>query len=711
MSEALRLVHPPPDEEDPEDGLAILPARKASTEVAVQEPAELATIDGEATEERTDHPLFVASQRLHPRLRQVATSHTAEHAVIALVGLASWGRHAWDGASHGTYRRQIRAAEGVGDTAAVMEWTARHQQAVKDRHARWLQAPKLVGGLIAATCMVIAFVVALVLVGGLALAMVSAVTVGGAMGLTATVFTVLLWTGAAMAALSVPAGFGLLLWGAHREGRRQGATPSWLATASDADVDVTIDETTIARALEALRIPQITAYFKKGVPLQFVVTARQEGRGTYAAIRLPAGVTAEEIVTRRAKLASGLYRAAKETWPSTGGEAGILNLWIADKGALEEGAGPYPLLEDGAVDVFRGVPFGKTLRGDAIVAPVMERNTIVGGVPGQGKSNAARVIMAGAALDPTAELRIYVPDFNFDFEAFKPRCSRYVMGADEEDIGQIVDDLQELYAEVQRRGQLLIAHEVQAASRRIASAGVGLHPLFVLLEEAHLLFQHREWGEEAQRLVVDIVKLGRKRGIHVIVSTQAPTKTSIPRDVTRNCSNGIAFHVGDWVANNALLGEGAYAAGYRATELIPGVDRGTAVCKGFSGERGAIVQVHRLDVEKGNDQVTPIIARSVAAIERAGRTMPRALPAERRDLLADVATVLGEQEMPVAKVPALLMRLAPAYAPYKHLTGVQLRERLAEEYGVKVPSTGNRWPVSPEAVRAAQARVEAAEEG
>src|SRR5690606_2511403 len=103
-------------------------------------------------------------------------------------------------------------------------------------------------------------------------------------------------------------------------------------------------------------------------------------------------------------------------------EAGILKLWVADKGALAEGAGPYPLLAEGIVDVFKGVPFGKTLRGDPIVAPVIGRNTIVGGIPEQGKSSAARVIMTGAALDHTAELRIYVPDANYDFEVFRRRC-------------------------------------------------------------------------------------------------------------------------------------------------------------------------------------------------------------------------------------------------------------------------------------------------
>src|SRR5439155_24188226 len=136
--------------------------------------------------------------------------------------------------------------------------------------------------------------------------------------------------------------------------------------------------------------------------------------------------------------------------------------------ALAEGAGEYPLLAGGLVDVFKGVPVGKTLRGDAMLAPIMERNTMTGGMPGQGKSSAARAEMAGAALDPTAELRIWVPDANFDFEAFRPRCSRYVMGAEDEKIAEILEHLKELHAEVQARGELLIKYEIPAVSRDYA---------------------------------------------------------------------------------------------------------------------------------------------------------------------------------------------------------------------------------------------------
>jgi S-DNA-T family DNA segregation ATPase FtsK/SpoIIIE len=38
------------------------------------------------------------------------------------------------------------------------------------------------------------------------------------------------------------------------------------------------------------------------------------------------------------------------------------------------------------------------------------------------------------------------------------------------------------------------------------------------------------------------------------------------------------------------------------------------------------------------------------------------------------------------------------------MTGKALRERLAREYGVQMPSTGNRWPVSPALIADALAR-------
>jgi S-DNA-T family DNA segregation ATPase FtsK/SpoIIIE len=687
--------------------------------VAIQQhhPGSLArtVIDGEivkppgggwAPRRRVVHLVTTLRESEQPPAR--LTRQTIGAGVLVAAGFASWASRAYDASTMGVYRRQIRAAEAAGDRELLADWVDRRERAAQARHRALMDLPALAVGLAKAGVGALAGLVVLVIALGVFVQLSGAGRfvdiVTGTLDLIRWIFVAvsLAWTPLLMAA---PV---LLVLAAWREGRRRGSAPAWLATTS-ADTDVTIDETTIARALEALRIPQITAYLKTGSPLQFLTPARVDGRGTHAVIRLPAGVTAEKIARRRADLATGLHRLAKEVWPTTGAEAGILDLWVADKGALAEGAGEYPLLDRGHVDIFRGVPFGRNLRGEPLTAPLMERNTLTGGMPGQGKSSAARALVAGAALDPTCELRIWVPDANFDFEAFRPRCSRYVMGAEDERIAEILAHLRELHAEVQERGELLVRYEIPAVTREYANKGVGLHPLVCLLEEAHVAIQHPTYGAEVSKLLVDIVRLGRKRGIHLVVSTQAPTKDSMPRDVTRNCSNGIAFAVGDHVANDALLGQGAYAGGHRATELIPGTDRGTAVVKGFSGQRSEIVQVYFLSVDKdaaGGDQVTPIVERAMDAIERRGRGLPgasRSVPTAEppRDLLADLGAVLGDEPVPAADVPALLARHAPRWAPYRTLTGKALREQLAAEYGVKVASTGNRWPVDPVAVREA----------
>jgi len=133
------------------------------------------------------------------------------------------------------------------------------------------------------------------------------------------------------------------------------------------------------------------------------------------------------------------------------------------------------------------------------------------------------------------------------------------------------------------------------------------------------------------------------------------------------------------------------------------------VVKGFSGARSEMVQSYFLDVDRTNDQVSPIIARALAVITDRGQLVPGSQPSApqiqpaARDLLEDLDEVLGAEAVPTADVPALLSRLAPHWAPYRALTGKALRDQLAE-LGVRVPSTGNRWPLDPVTVRTALAR-------
>jgi S-DNA-T family DNA segregation ATPase FtsK/SpoIIIE len=71
--------------------------------------------------------------------------------------------------------------------------------------------------------------------------------------------------------------------------------------------------------------------------------------------------------------------------------------------------------------------------------------------------------------------------------------------------------------------------------------------------------------------------------------------------------------------------------------------------------------------------------------------------------------VLGDAKVNVADVPPRLRKLAPDHPLYRSMSGVQLRAILAE-HGVKVPSTGRRYPVDPAAIRARLAERDAKRE-
>ena len=107
-----------------------------------------------------------------------------------------------------------------------------------------------------------------------------------------------------------------------------------------------------------------------------------------------------------------------------------------------------------------------------------------------------------------------------------------------------------------------------------------------------------------------------------------------------------------------------------------------------------------------------LIARAVAHLHPAvagparGQCEPEQMV---RDLLDDIATVLGAdqrnaEKVPAADIPARLRKLAPDWAPYRTINGLEIRHYLEREHGVKVPTTGRKYPVTPAAIREAVVR-------
>lgn len=254
--------------------------------------------------------------------------------------------------------------------------------------------------------------------------------------------------------------------------------------------------------------------------------------------------------------------------------------------------------------------------------------------------------------------------------------------------------LKALTEEIERRGRTLGAQPGQPpkVSRKLADrAGLGLHPLVLAIDECHELFQHKKYGKQAEELAVRLIKRGRKYGIILLLATQSPTKDSIPKEITRNVSCGVAFAVADHIANDGLLGAGRYRAGIRATELRMKTDRGTCVAVGITDEPWELARTFYVPFEDGIDLVSPVIARAMALLAEHGR--PVALtagedePPAPADHLADIAEVCaGEKRVRTQTVLARLIAHNPD--EYDGWTLTDLSAALARHHLAPVKSNG-----------------------
>lgn len=597
------------------------------------------------------------------------------------------GRYLWENWTGAGYARAIRDAEHRQDFQAAMELRAKADEERQRRFERimaYIRAPQEL-------IKTVVSLLALVTFGLLALGIAAALVFRDA-SLVVGPFRVILWALATVAWVFTVGGTlilagiaALVVFGLWWAGRREGATPTWLES-EDAgrERDDTLDPEVVATALAHLGIPAINKAIKEGWRVQFLMPPTLvNGRGYQMVHSIPLGVTAGMIADKREVYARNLHRAPLEVWPTAYKDSGWVETWVAHPGATERDGSPYPLLHDGTVDVFKAVPMGESQRGDLIAPPLMEASMGVGGLPGQGKSNAVRVIMAGAALDPLADLRVYVFAGNGDFDAYEPRLSVYRRGVDDSVVQDAVDELRALYREVERRETRLAEVGAKKLSRTLASRHPDLRPIVVGFSEVHELFSHPDLGKEASDLAVATVKRMRKCGIFLVFDTQSSRAAAIPSALVELFKYNACFAVKTWRSNDGFLGDGSFQAGIRATELRPGKDRGTSLVTGITEERFELLNWFYIeaDDDTGFDAATAVISRS---LKKAKVTQSNAAAPEGRDLLDDVHELMGDADrMRASELAVLLRQVDSDYLRYRNLDGPRLADLLSKE-GVPV---------------------------
>jgi S-DNA-T family DNA segregation ATPase FtsK/SpoIIIE len=671
-------------------------------------------------------PRSVPAQAVHAvrtAARHERTRAAGRNAAYIGIGAAVICRRVWASRTTARYEQHIRSADAAGDHEAALAWDTQRVKFLKDRHARRADLVELPLKVFKALPGIAAGFLGILIVTGILLAIASkdAKQVATPVKVAARIAE---WAAIAFSVswgpflLALPWIIVLVLYLAGRSYANASLT-SWSVARKDdgEDAGIVITADTIVLALQHMPLPPLRQAFKNDWRPVFHTLPVRDGRGYSSVFSLPLGGTSEMISDQRKVFARNVHRDEVEVWPTDAakaglGPAGTVAVWIADRGVLDKAAPEYPLLYEGTADVFAGVPGGVSPRGDALAVPVTGNNIVAGGLMGQGKSNACRVIMLGAALDPLAELWAHVFAWNGDFDAFAPRLARYVKGAEEGQLAAALASLHQLYEDVGRREQRLADLGAKKVTRDLAQKHPDLRPKVVLFSECHELFGDREHGETATDLAVKVVRRARKTGICTIFDTQDARKDAIPPKLVSLVSVNFCFAVKSWRANDGFLGDGSFAAGIRATELRAGRDRGRSLATGVSDAQFELLKWHFVEVDDdtGYDAAAEVIARACAAVApgtpvEGGRPVPAI---EARDLLADLDEVLGHERARLRDVAGLLRGLAPAWGAYQKMTAAQLRKELAAA-GVRVVTPGNVPQLDPADLRRAIAERSAAD--
>lgn len=484
----------------------------------------------------------------------------------------------------------------------------------------------------------------------------------------------------------------------YRDGRRLGEAVLPMDLRRDGAVVHELDESALVAALSNAGLPALKQAVKDGWPnresdrawVQFPIV---DGPGITAKIRLPQAAPVEKVSKSKVTLAHNLGCLPAELFVDKDeADPTVLDLFRLDAGELRKPVGDSPLVTAEHTDYFRGFPVGVSPRGQEITAPMFERNHVMSGIMGSGKSVLVLNLLAGAVLDPLVDVDVFCFAENADYDNLKPSFNEFVMGDTEENVERCQDHIAELHKDLGRRGRLLQKHGVEKVNRQVAAKEPGLRPRVVVIDECQAYFR-QDKAEDRKAVVNGMVRFfsaARKYGITCVFVTPLPSDQSLPRDLVAVTTNKACFAIGDKTRNNVVLGEKAHENGISALGLKPADDDslndvGTSVTCGFTKVDGTTLRSYYLT----KDQQQGINERAQSL--RGGGQDPAAEP-EVRDLLADVSEVLGTEEKAKATdVVVRLRSLAPTYRPYAGLDGGKLAAQLESEHGVKVSKSSVLW--------------------
>ena len=220
-----------------------------------------------------------------------------------------------------------------------------------------------------------------------------------------------------------------------------------------------------------------------------------------------------------------------------------------------------PLITHREVSLWDPIHFGIGEDGLVVRLNLVERNLLIGGEPGAGKSVALSTIVACAALDPSVQLTL-LDGKHVELAPWANVANRFV-GPNQADAVTALEELRDI---MDFRYATLTATRKRKITRDDPE---GLH--VVVIDE--LAFYLRG-GQKATRdnfseLLRDLVSRGRAAGIIVVAATQKPSHEVVPTWIRDLFAFRLAMRCTSSDASDTILGQGWASQGFSAANIDP----------------------------------------------------------------------------------------------------------------------------------------------
>jgi DNA segregation ATPase FtsK/SpoIIIE, S-DNA-T family len=262
-----------------------------------------------------------------------------------------------------------------------------------------------------------------------------------------------------------------------------------------------------------------------------------------------------------------------------------------------------------------------------VTVRLVERNLLLGGEPGAGKSVAQSLLTAAAALDPEAEL-VLLDGKQVELAPWAA-CALRVVGPD---VAQAVAVLDELRVEMDARYEVLLQER-----RRKVSPGDGLPLRLVVIDELafYLSIGERKEITAFATGLRDLVSRGRAAGIIVVAATQKPAHDIVPTGVRDLFAFRWALRCTTPQASDTILGSGWASLGFSAAD-VDAAAKGVGYLLAEGGEPTRLRSYH-LD-----DAALSELATRAAAL-RAGTVSGADKPVQASAMPAGLSAVSGTE--------------------------------------------------------------------